>query len=565
VLEFRVLGPLEVLRDGSGVPLGGHKLRAVLAFLLLNANRVVSTETLVDALWGEQPPKTATASLQNSISQLRKLLGADVVVTRAPGYALTVEADAIDLVRFEQLVRRAGGEEAAARATTLRDALALWRGEPLADVAYESFADAEARRLEELRLVALEERIDADLELGRHAELVGELEQLVRAQPVRERLRGQLMLALYRSNRQTEALEAFQDARRRLDDDLGIAPGSALRELHSAILRQERTLLRATPAAAVADHFGDVVKALVAARLVPVLGPTAVAEASGDEETPRVANGGRSPFDADVASYLADLFECPPEDPRELARVSQYVMLTRGIGPLYDELHALLDRDDAPGEVHELLAALPRLLRARGLPHQLIVSAGYDETIECAFAAAGEEIDVVSYVATGRDRGRFLHSAPDGTSTVVAEPNTYAGLSLEQRTVLLKIHGQVDRRPERDLESFVVSEDDYIDYLAGADLASIVPVTLAAKLRRSHFLFFGYPVRGWNLRVFLRRVWGVDKVAYRSWAVEPEPDILARELWAQRGVELYAVSVDEYAQELRRRVEAVLSEAVQAP
>jgi DNA-binding SARP family transcriptional activator len=233
--EFRILGPLEVLEDDRALPLGGARQRALLAILLTRANEVVSTDRLIDDLWGEAPPRTALNTLQYYVSQLRKLLGADRIVTQPPGYAIRVEPDELDLARFEGLVQGGGGEGA-------RDALALWRGPALADFAYEEFAQAEAARLEELRLAALEQRVDADLALGRHAELVGELEQLVAQHPLRERLRGQLMLALYRSGRQAEALDVYQATRQSLVDELGIEPSPALQELEKAMLRQDPAL-----------------------------------------------------------------------------------------------------------------------------------------------------------------------------------------------------------------------------------------------------------------------------------------------------------------------------------
>jgi DNA-binding SARP family transcriptional activator len=241
--EFRILGPLEVLENDRPIPLGGARQRALLAILLTRANEVVSTDRLIDDLWGEAPPRTALNTLQYYVSQLRKLLGADRIVTRPPGYAVRVEPDELDLALFERLLEEGGGER-------VREALGLWRGPPLADFAYEEFAQAEAARLEELRLAALEQRIDADLALGRHAELVGELEQLIVQHPLRERPRGQLMLALYRSGRQAEALEAYQAMRRAFVDELGIEPGPALQELERAMLRHDRALdpASATPA-----------------------------------------------------------------------------------------------------------------------------------------------------------------------------------------------------------------------------------------------------------------------------------------------------------------------------
>jgi DNA-binding SARP family transcriptional activator len=238
VPEFRILGPLEaVADDGELIALGGQKQRAVLALLVLRANQIVSTEFLVDALWGEQPPRTATTSLQNSISALRKLLGPDVLLTRPPGYKLAVEAAKIDLGRFEQLAASARGLEAPERAAVLREALELWRGEPLAEIVFEPFATPEVRRLEELRLSVLEDRIDADLASERYAELVPELEGLVARHPLREGLRGQLMLALYHSARQADALRAYQDARRALVEEVGLEPSPQLQELHAQILR----------------------------------------------------------------------------------------------------------------------------------------------------------------------------------------------------------------------------------------------------------------------------------------------------------------------------------------
>jgi predicted ATPase/DNA-binding SARP family transcriptional activator len=242
MLEFRMLGPLEV-RDGDRrIQVGGRNRRALLGALLLRANELVSTERLLDDLYGEQPPRTATQSLHNAVSQLRRLLGRDVVETHPAGYVLRVDPDALDLTRFEGLVARAREAAGRERAELLHEALGLWRGEPLADFADEQFAQTEILRLEEARLAAIEERIDADLELGRHADVVGELEALVARNPLRERLRKQLMLALYRSGRQADALAAYQDARRTLVDELGLEPSEELQELERAILQQDAAL-----------------------------------------------------------------------------------------------------------------------------------------------------------------------------------------------------------------------------------------------------------------------------------------------------------------------------------
>ena len=243
-MEFRILGPIEVADGDRLLPLSAAALRALLAMLLLHANEVVSVDRLVDALWPEGPPPSGAAALQVRVSQLRKALGpaGRFVVTRPAGYAVEVGRSELDVYRFEELVGAADGAEPAAAAVTLRDALGLWRGPALADVAYAAFAQPAIARLEELRLAALERRLEADLALGRHVEVVGELEGLVGLHPLRERLCGQLMLALYRSGRQAEALACFQAARAGLVDDLGIEPGPALRQLELAILRQDPTL-----------------------------------------------------------------------------------------------------------------------------------------------------------------------------------------------------------------------------------------------------------------------------------------------------------------------------------
>jgi DNA-binding SARP family transcriptional activator len=241
-LEYRILGPLEAIDGNRVVPLGGPKQRSLLALLLLRANEVVSTGELIDRLWDGRPPATAGKVVQVQVWRLRKALGSDSLVTRTPGYVLRVNPDELDLSRFERLVEEARGADPGTASEKLREALSLWRGPPLADLAYEASIAAEIGRLEELRLVALEERIDADLALGRHRELVPELEALAAAQPYRERIRGQLMLALYRSGQQAKALESFQELRRLLDDELGLEPGEALKQLQKAVLAHDPSL-----------------------------------------------------------------------------------------------------------------------------------------------------------------------------------------------------------------------------------------------------------------------------------------------------------------------------------
>jgi DNA-binding SARP family transcriptional activator len=241
-MDFRILGPLEVSDGGNAVALGGVKQRSLLAILLQHPNAIVSTDHLLAELWGDAPPASADNSIHVYISRLRKDLGPDRVVTRPPGYALRVDPSELDLVMFERL--RAEGRP--------REALALWRGPAYHDLAYEPCVQAERARLEELRLATLEDRIDADLAAGRDADLVGELETIISEQPLRERLRGQLMLALYRSARQTEALAAYRAARHEAGE-LGLEPGAELRRLERAILRQDPALDPPAPAPAAAS------------------------------------------------------------------------------------------------------------------------------------------------------------------------------------------------------------------------------------------------------------------------------------------------------------------------
>ena len=253
-MDFHILGPIWAT-DGAGpVELGGAKQRALLGMLLLHANEVVSSDSLIDELWSGERREEAARALQVAVSRLRTALrpgraaGGDggFVLTRSPGYELRVDPERLDLTRFQVLVAADGGplEEGDPRAARakLTDALSLWHGRPLADLAYESFCQNEIARLEEMHLTALEDRIEADLALGHHSELVGELQTLVSEQPLRERLRLQLMLALYRSGRQAEALEAYGETRRLLVEQLGIEPGRDLQELQKAILSQDPAL-----------------------------------------------------------------------------------------------------------------------------------------------------------------------------------------------------------------------------------------------------------------------------------------------------------------------------------
>jgi DNA-binding SARP family transcriptional activator len=260
-MEFRILGPLEVADRGHTLALGGPKPRALLAALLLTPNHAVSVDRLTEVLWPTRPPAAAANALQYHVSQLRKLLGdSGVLVTQEPGYLIRVEPDQLDLLRFERLVVEAVGAEAAQGGRLLREALGLWRGEPLPELADDAASQAEIQRLEAARLAALELRIEADLALGHYAQLIPELEALVRDNALHERLAAGLMQALYGAGRQAEALEVYRAMRQTFVTELGIEPSPALRELQAAILRHDLELAPEPHAAvlrAVAVLAGD--------------------------------------------------------------------------------------------------------------------------------------------------------------------------------------------------------------------------------------------------------------------------------------------------------------------
>jgi DNA-binding SARP family transcriptional activator/streptogramin lyase len=292
-MEFRVLGPLEVDDGERRIAIASGKQGALLAYLLVHRDTTVSIDRLVDELWASGPPPTAAKIVRNLVSELRKLLGSGdgvALVTEAGGYRLRVSADQIDAGRFEvlsaqgrRLVERGETRRAA---EVLREALGLWRGAAYSGLGREAFAEAESARLEQVRLACLEARIEADLALGRHTELVSELEALVTREPFRERFREQLMLALYRSGRQADALAAYRDARRTFSRELGIEPGRALQELERAILAQDPTLeLPERPHVAALRRRGGVLVALGAAALLAAA--AAVALTLDDRDAPK--------------------------------------------------------------------------------------------------------------------------------------------------------------------------------------------------------------------------------------------------------------------------------------
>jgi DNA-binding SARP family transcriptional activator len=441
-MEFRLLGPLEIRTSDGTLPLGGEKQRALLALLLLNANRVVARDRLVDELWGERPPETAVATIQVYVSRLRKLLPEGTLATRPPGYVLAVEPDAVDLQRFERLVGAARDADPARSSELLREALALWRGPPLAEFAEEPFARAAAGRLEELRLAALEQRVEADLELGRHAELVGELEGLVAEHPHRERLHGQLMLALYRAGRQADALAAYRRARAALDE-LGLEPGAALRQLERQILAQDPEL-DLEPQRPVEEEGGEAPVEAPARRktVTVVFCDLASAAFLGDSRDPEATQA----LMARALERVTGIVEAHGGIEKRLT--GDAVVAVFGV-PVVHEDDALRALRAALG----LRAALPEL----GLEARLGVNSGEVVTDSGDALVTGHAVGVAARLQQAAGAGEVLVGAETlelaGGAAVVEElePLELKGIAAPVAVFRLLAVGEPRQRPQRSL------------------------------------------------------------------------------------------------------------------
>jgi hypothetical protein len=300
-------------------------------------------------------------------------------------------------------------------------------------------------------------------------------------------------------------------------------------------------------------HFHHLTRLLVDGRVVPFLG--AGANMCGRPATKAWPDEPNFlPSANELSAYLKSGWHgC---DETELTRVAQWVLEMGGSGELFAALHDVFDRDYPPTRLHAFLAELPSLLVERGYRprHPLIVTTNYDDLLEQAMTKAGQPFDLVTYMSDGDDRGKFFHTEPEGVPRRIEIPNTY-NLPIEKQPVVLKIHGAVKRNhPDADGDSYVITEDHYIDYLTRTELTNLVPATVAAKLRKSHFLFLGYGLRDWNMRVILHRIAGEQKLTYQSWAIQRNPTDLDQKFWDRRDVDILDIDLDEYVSRLYESV-----------
>jgi hypothetical protein len=308
-------------------------------------------------------------------------------------------------------------------------------------------------------------------------------------------------------------------------------------------------------------HFSLVAELLADGEVVPFLG--AGANLCDRPEQAAWQPGAFAPSGRELARALAEKSRYPNPDDPDLLWVSQYFDAVLGDGPLYEEIHEVFNADYPPSSLHRLLARLPALLRNRGREQLLVLTTNYDDLVERALEAAGELFDVVWYEAKpGPNQGRFMHRPPEGEVVPIEIANKYTGLSLAERPVILKMHGAIDRH-DSERDSYVLTEESYIDYLAGPYVGDQIPFSLMAKMKTSHFLFLGYSMRDWNMRVILKRLWGGEELGRTSWAVQLEPSgdgarEIEKKLWSRRGdVDLVYAPLREYIERLGADLDAV--------
>jgi hypothetical protein len=309
-----------------------------------------------------------------------------------------------------------------------------------------------------------------------------------------------------------------------------------------------------------AAFYNHVARELVQGRLTPFLG--AGVNLSSQALGEKFAPGVRLPSGRELAKDLAHEFSYPGDD-EDLVRVSQWVSVQLGPLTLYEYLHSIFDHDYAPTAVHRLLAHMPRYVRdAGGVEFPLIITTNYDDALERAFAAAGEEYDLLTYLAAGPHQGKFRHTAPSGESRVIEVPNRFKGVTLLDRPAVAKIHGAVKRGVRlADDDSYVVTEDDYIDCLTRTDIVEFLPPGVVQRMQRCHYLFLGYSLRDWNLRAILHRIRRDRALSNVSWVVHPHPDPLEEKAWKHRNVETFDFDLDEFARVLLERIDPSLTGA----
>ena len=313
-------------------------------------------------------------------------------------------------------------------------------------------------------------------------------------------------------------------------------------------------------------HYLQVSDFFMSGEVVPFLGAGANMCDRPDET--QWESGQYLPSGAELAAVLAERSRYPAKDSWDLLRVSQYVGAVLGERQLYRYLRAIFDVDYPPSSLHAFLARLPAVSRENGAPQPLVITTNYDDLVERSLAERGEAYDVVWYEAKGSLGGKFIHRPPDGTPVAIDTPGKYAGLNLAERPVILKLHGAIDRQDAKG-DSFVITEDNYIDYLSQGDVGGQIPVTLRERMADSHFLFLGYSMRDWNLRVILNRIWGSQELDLKSWAIQREPDDptakkIEETLWSARGdVDLLYVPLREYVARLSEDVFGAAVESTQ--
>jgi hypothetical protein len=290
-------------------------------------------------------------------------------------------------------------------------------------------------------------------------------------------------------------------------------------------------------------HYRLLAHRILAGKVVPFLG--AGVNLCGRPDSVPFTLGRFLPSGRELAEYLAEINGYPDNDTTNLLRVSQYVDVMLGPGPLYQELHEVFDADYPPTPVHRMLAQLPGMIRDSNKRYfPLIITTNYDDALERAFAEAGEEYDLVTYIAQDPNGGLFRHSSPDGQARIISVPNKYDELRFDQRPVIAKIHGAVGRDAE-DNDSYVITENHYIDYLSHTEISQLIPITVATRMCKSHLLFLGYSLKDWNLRVILNRLRDAG-LGWKSWAVQPHPDQIEEKSWSRRDVDLLDARLETY-------------------